>query len=78
MDSEFKRSESSAKVRGKLFLARAQKKLLSELLMNGAQGRPLPAIRGLRGTGASLHNGIEPPTRGFSIPDVCLQVYDME
>jgi len=46
--------------------------------MNGAQGRPLPAIRGLRGTGASLHNGIEPPTRGFSIPDVCLQVYDME
>ena len=27
----------------------------------------LSAIRGLRDTGASLHNGIEPLTRGFSI-----------
>jgi hypothetical protein len=38
--------------------------------MNGAQGRSLPAIRGLRDTGASLHIGIEPPTRGFSVRNV--------
>jgi hypothetical protein len=35
--------------------------------LNGAQGRSLSAIRGLCDTGASLHNGIEPPTRGFSV-----------
>jgi hypothetical protein len=34
---------------------------------SGAQGRSLSAIRGLRDTGASLHIGIEPPTRGFSV-----------
>ena len=32
----------------------------------GGQRLSLPAIHGLRNTGASLHNGIEPPTRGFS------------
>ncbi len=32
----------------------------------GGQRWSLPAIHGLRDTGASLHNGIEPPTRGFS------------
>ena len=35
--------------------------------LDGAQGRSLSAIHGLRDTGVSLHNGIEPPTRGFSI-----------
>jgi hypothetical protein len=29
--------------------------------------RSLSAIRGLRGTGASMHNGNELPTRGFSV-----------
>ena len=38
-----------------------------DLFEDGAQGRSLPAIPGLRDTGVSLHNGIEPPTRGFSI-----------
>ena len=32
----------------------------------------LLAIPGLRDTGASLHNGIEPPTRGFSVRNVKL------
>ena len=54
--------------------------------MNGAQGRSLPHIHVLRDTGAwprpasrpvpgltfSMHNGIEPPTRGFSIRNVNL------
>jgi len=33
---------------------------------NGGQRWSLSAIHGLCDTGASLHNGIEPPTRGFS------------
>jgi len=35
----------------------------------------LSAIHGLRDTGASLHNGIEPATRGFSIRKVKYLVY---
>ena len=34
---------------------------------NGGQRWSLSAIHGLRDTGASMHNGIELPTRGFSI-----------
>jgi len=38
--------------------------------INGGQRWSLSAIHGLRDTGASWHNGIEPPTRGFSIRGV--------
>ncbi len=44
----------------------------SRKLEDGAQGRSLPHIYVLRDTGASLHIGIEPPTRGFSIRNVNL------
>jgi len=39
--------------------------------LNGGQRWSLSAIHGLRDTGASMHNGIEPPTRGFSILAFC-------
>jgi hypothetical protein len=36
--------------------------------MNGAQGRSLPAIRGLRDTGASLHIGRSRPSVACATP----------